>query len=158
MEWLGDGAQFMSVLQIALDIGVIVVVAIFMTKRSKQMKGAEEVAESFEKIIEETRGMAEQFDANLRERQALMQSIIAKLDQQIMEAQKTFQQLYAMRNETAASLKVKPAIPTPRLSEQQEIMQLARKGMDAEAIAKRLQKPIGEVELILNIQRLSSGR
>jgi DNA-binding NarL/FixJ family response regulator len=87
-----------------------------------------------------------------------MQSIIAKLDQQIMEAQKTFQQLYAMRNETAASLKVKPAIPTPRLSEQQEIMQLARKGMDAEAIAKRLQKPIGEVELILNIQRLSSGR
>jgi hypothetical protein len=33
---------------------------------------------------------------------------------------------------------------------------MAKKGLSAEAIAARLQKPVGEVELILNLQRLSS--
>jgi hypothetical protein len=42
-----------------------------------------------------------------------------------------------------------------RGEEQQEILRLARQGMDADTIAQRIRKPRGEVELILKLHRLS---
>lgn len=156
MEWFREQLQYISIFQIMLDIGLIAALFLFLTKRSKYLKGAEDLSVSLEKIIEETKVIAGQFDANLNERQALLHQIMTKLDQQIQEAQRMCKQLGALKNEV--QLQSQSQIPTPRLSEQQEIVQLARKGLDAEAIAKRLHKPVGEIELILNLQRLSSGR
>jgi hypothetical protein len=156
VEWFREQLQYISIFQIMLDIGLIAALFLFLTKRSKYLKGAEDLSVSLEKIIEETRIIAGQFDANLNERQALLHQIMTKLDQQIQEAQRMCKQLGALKNEV--QLQSQSQIPTPRLSEQQEIVQLARKGFDAEAIAKRLHKPVGEIELILNLQRLSSGR
>jgi transcriptional regulator len=42
------------------------------------------------------------------------------------------------------------------MSEQQKVLLLARKGLDASEIAKSLKRPVGEVELILNLQRIAS--
>jgi hypothetical protein len=156
VEWFREQLQYVSIFQIMLDIGLIAALFFFLRKRSKYLKGAEDLSASLEKIIEETRAIAGQFDANLNERQALLHQIMTKLDQQIQDAQRVCKQLGALKNEV--QLQSQSQIPTPRLSEQQEIVQLARKGLDAEAIAKRLHKPVGEIELILNLQRLSSGR
>jgi hypothetical protein len=157
VEWFREQLQYISIFQIMLDIGLIAALFFFLRKRSKYLKGAEDLSVSLEKIIEETRIIAGQFDANLNERQALLHQIMTKLDQQIQEAQRMCKQLGALKNEVQLQSS-QSQIPTPRLSEQQEIVQLARKGFDAEAIAKRLHKPVGEIELILNLQRLSSGR
>jgi hypothetical protein len=48
-------------------------------------------------------------------------------------------------------------VPASRNNDQEKVLQLATKGLDAESIAKRLQKPIGEVELILSLKKLSAG-
>ncbi len=165
MDWLNEKAYLIVICQILLDLGLIVLLAVFLVKRSKALKGAEELTSSLEKVIEETKTIAEQFDANLNERQSVMQQIIARLDQQIQEGQKTCRQLGSVQNEIkipspqpSASHHAGHAhsMPSPRNSEQQEIFRLAQKGHSAEAIAKRLQKPVGEVELILNLRRLSS--
>ena len=42
-------------------------------------------------------------------------------------------------------------------AEHEKILQLAGKGLGAEAIAKRVGKPVGEVALILNLEKLSSA-
>jgi len=50
------------------------------------------------------------------------------------------------------------APPPPRVSQNDQILQLARKGMDASSIARHLQKPVGEVELVLKLQTISGKR
>lgn len=160
--WFAAQSDLVSYFQVLLDVVLIVVVigTIHFTRRQRTVPGVEDLSSSLQKIIDETAAIAKDFDANLKERQVLIQQLLARLDQRVKDAQKLCSQLESLSREPRS-----PSLPgqisqtsAPASSDHRKVMSLAQKGLSAEAIAKRLQKPVGEVELILNLQRLSSTR
>jgi hypothetical protein len=153
-EWLSGHAQILNMLQMLLDLCLILTVLLLLSRRRQDtpLPDHQELTDSLERIITETKQIAAQFDTNLQERKLLIQQIVSKLDDQVEEARRVAQQLESMRAESRSRI---TAEPKKRGSDQHEILRLARQGLDAESIATRLKKPVGEVELILNLQRLS---
>lgn len=159
MSWFGAHPSLIGAIQIILDLMILVSLLFFffLSRRQKMSPtGGEGLLQGFEKIIEDTRSIGREFETNLQERQALIQQLLGKLDQRVQEAQQALDALQGVQR--AKPRAPEPDEPLPTQSDYKQVLALARNGLDALAIAKRLQKPIGEVELILNIQRLSSAR
>jgi hypothetical protein len=155
-EWFVDNSYMVNALQIALDILVIAMLLFYITKPAKKVEGTETVMDSLQKIIDETRQISDVFDKNLHERQDLMQGILRKLDQEIREAEIVYRKLDSLRKnmESTSQTQISPFVSP----ENQDILRLAQTGMDAKSIAHKLKKPLGEVELILNLARISINR
>lgn len=153
-DWLQAQPHLLTIAQIALDLALIVLVLMFFMRRPKSLviPGREELLASFDRIIQETNDIASVFDTNLQERQAIIQQVLVQLDARLEEARKTIEQLQTLQ--TAPPQNAPQDAPS-RNADQQEILRLARQGLDADSIAQRTRKPRGEVELILKLHRLS---
>lgn len=152
--------SFNSILQVGVDIIMLGLLGLILfVKKPRISKQDEAVMKSFEKIIEETGQISRKFDLNLEKRQELLQQITAKLDQRMEEAQALCTRLDRLfridADEIAARQPPRPAA-RPRGVDPKEVLSLARKGLDASEIAKSLKRPVGEVELILNLQKIAS--
>jgi DNA-binding NarL/FixJ family response regulator len=158
MDWLSNIDSLFSLLQIGLDLCLIGVMLFLLKKRSNDFLQADRITASINKVFEETKTLSEGFDTNLRERQALMMQFLRQLDQQIEAASRVKTELEALQQE----LKQSPPPPnqagnlSARHSEQRLIHQLSQQGLAPKAIAERLKKPLGEVELVLNLKSLAS--
>ena len=153
--------SFNSMLQIGVDMVIMgLLVVILAVKKPRISKKDEAVMKAFEKIVQETGNISRKFEANLETRQELLQQITAKLDQRIQEAQALFNRLEIefARMESDKIPVHYPAAPAPRpqAGDHQKVLLLARKGLTPSEIAKRLKRPVGEVELILNLQKIAS--
>jgi hypothetical protein len=153
-EWLYAQPHLLTISQIALDLALIVLVLVFFMRRPKSIviPGREELLASFDRIIQETKEIADVFDTNLQERQALIQQVLVQLDARLEEARSTVEQLQTVQSALAQTT---PQDVPNRNADQQEILRLARQGLDADSIAQRTRKPRGEVELILKLHRMS---
>lgn len=159
LEPLFAQPQLLMMFQIALDLLLILSLLVFMLKREKGVviSGGEELTESLERIIEETRTIASEFDANLRERQVLIQQILAKLDVRIEESGRLIQEMRTLQqNSPRFHVAESPAPGLNSSLNPEEVLRLSRAGHSAESIARKLKKPLGEVELILKLRRMSS--
>jgi len=149
-----------SILQIGMDIIILCMLAIILTMKKPRISRKDEaVMQSLERIIEETADISRRFDANLKKRQDLLQQITAKLDTRIQEAQNLcvrMEKLSQMDADRPAVQPLPPPAPRSPATDQQKVLLLAAKGMDASEIAKSLKRPVGEVELILNLQKIAS--
>lgn len=153
VSWLLDNNNLVSALQIALDILVIALLLYHVTKPARKLNNPDAATDSLQKVIDETRRISEVFDKNLQERRELIQSIVRKLDQEVRDAEAAYQKLNTLRKQVDSVSSTQ--IATFTSPENQDILRLARAGMDARGIARKLQKPVGEVELILNLARIS---
>ena len=152
-------SHFIDLFQIVLDLGLIAFMALFFLKRPKSHRAVEDLAQSMGKIVEETKDVSVQFEGNLQERQKIIQQLLFRLDQKVDEAQQVCQKLETLQRQAQVTqAAVLQAGHGAKPFDSQEILRLAQRGLDAVAIAKRLQKPLGEVELILNLQRISPER
>jgi hypothetical protein len=159
-KWIGEQSGLFGSFQALMDIALVAAligVLFFQNRTPRDTSGTGDLSQSLGKIIEETKAIAEQFESNLKERQILIQQLITKLDQRMKEAQDLCNQL---KNISIDQQLISPSGTGGQAlhADQRKVIALARQGLDAETIAKRLQKPLGEVELILNIQRLTSDR
>ena len=154
LEWLHSQPYFLTIVQIVLDAILIGIVLVYFTRRPKgiPMPGREELVSSFEKIIQETKEIAQAFDTNLQERQLLIQQLLAQLDLRLEAAGMIIDQV---QDRVPLSQRETPSGTPARNVEQQEVLRLARQGLDAETIAQRLKKPRGEVELILKLGHMT---
>jgi methyl-accepting chemotaxis protein len=155
LDWFLGSTQMITALQVSLDLLVIALVAYHVTKPAKKPEGAEKLLESLQQVIDETRRISEAFDRNLQERRELIQGLLKSLDQQVRDAEGVCRKLtHLTRSLDDASCSQASTFAS---LESQDILRLARSGMDATAIADKLRKPIGEVELILSLARISPG-
>lgn len=156
LEWLTEQSNLTTALQLLLDLSLLVLVVYLLKRRPKPSMPSLDVAESIDKIIAETKEIAESFDANLQERQKLIQQLMRKLDQQLDEGRKICQKLETLQQNippiSSASMGTQPN------TDNYDVVMLARKGLDVSAIARRLQKPVGEVELVLKLQKITPDR
>ena len=162
----GSLSNLTGVLQIGLDIFILGLLAVLLAGRKRKVTARDgEVIESFEKIIEETGTISREFGINLEKRQELIRDITARLDQRIQEARDLCARLDHMartgvENLDSGSSNSSAAHPPDSSksgkTDRQKVLFLAGKGLDAAAIAKSLKKPVGEVELILNLCKIAS--
>lgn len=152
--------SFNTILQIGIDVIILgLLVAIMRVKRPRTSKKDEAMVASFEKIVEETAEISRRFEDNLEKRKDLLQQITAKLDERILEGQKLcarLEQLAGVEIDRAAIRHSADADSNAHASDQQKVVSLAAKGLNVGEIAKRLKRPVGEVELILNLRKISS--
>ncbi len=153
-------ASFNSLFQIGLDIIILgLLSAIMIVKKPRISKKDEAVMKSFEKIVEETAVISQGFEINLEKRQDLLQQITTKLDHRIQEAQSLctrLEQLSQIDIDGRAAQSSSSTGQRPQNTDQQKVLLLARKGLTASEIAKTLKRPVGEIELILNLRRRAS--
>jgi hypothetical protein len=155
LEWLHAQSYLLTMSQIVLDLLLIVLVLVFLTRRPKSVvvTGGDELLASFDRVLQETKEIASAFDTNLQERQQLIQQVLGQLDARLDDARKTVEQLQSLHSPPPPT---NPQELPMRTLEQQEVLRLARQGLDADSIAQQLKKPRGEVELILKIHRLGN--
>ncbi|MFZ2445905.1 MAG: hypothetical protein WAW37_06075 [Syntrophobacteraceae bacterium] len=164
LNLFGTQPNLGGILQIGLDIVILgTLAALLAGKRRKVSLKDEAVIESFGKIIEEAGVISREFEANLAQRQELIRDITARLDQRLQEAQDLCARLERLERTGAESLKaLSEAAEAPMTgrhasrNDHQKVLILAKKGMNPTEIAKSLKKPLGEVELILNLQKIAS--
>ncbi|GKT07364.1 hypothetical protein [Desulforhabdus sp. TSK] len=155
--WFGGEMSWTLVMQIVLDAGLIILLFLILGRRSKPVDGSQDLVDALEKIVEETRVLAREFESNLQERKALIQNILSRLDERLSEAERVCSRLEEVQRAALEAKREITLVPASRSNDQEKVLQLAGKGLDAESIANRLQKPIGEVELILNLKKLYKG-
>lgn len=157
-QWLTNGGIWLGLTQLLLDVALLGFVIYLVVRRPQPIKGAEQLIGSLDKIIDESQSIAAEFENNLRERQALTRRVLEGLDERLEEARALCRKLEELQKRSAApSRRDAPSRSLPRNADHEKILQLAGKGLGAEAIAKRVGKPVGEVELILNLEKLSSA-
>jgi hypothetical protein len=156
LQGLHEQTNILALLQIFLDVLLILLVIFFLSRRPKGFNtaGYEELTTSLEKIINETKQLASDFDVNLQERHKLIQQITTHLDSRLAEARSVCGQLEALAQSAEHTTYQEPA---KRSVDHQEVLRLARKGLSAESVASKLKKPLGEVELILKLNKLSGS-
>lgn len=154
LESLHNHPHFLTIIQIAVDVILIALVLIYFTRRPKgiSMPGREELLSSFERIIQDTKEIANAFDANLQERQQLIQQLLAQLDSRLEEIHRSMDQLQRPQPQPEQGSQSEDA---PRNPEQLEMVRLANQGLDAETISQRVKKPRGEVDLFLKLRHMS---
>jgi len=151
-----------SAIQIAVDVIMLVLLTLIMIVRKPRIsKKDQTVMKSFEKIVEETAEISKRFEINLEKRQELLQQITAKLDQRVEEARGLCSRLETMLSRTYADrlpAAHSSGAPNPwsQSTDPEKVHALSRKGLDASEIAKSLKRPVGEVELILNLRKIAS--
>ena len=159
-KFLQAGISFNAILQIGIDVIMLgLLAAIMLVKRPKISKRDEAVVASLEKIVEETTEISKKFEINLEKRQDLLKQITAKLDERIQEGRKIcarLEELSKIDIERMSPVKLSAPEPDPHVTGRQKVLALAGKGMNAAEIAKRLKRPLGEVELILNLRKIAS--
>lgn len=152
--------SFNAIFQIGMDVVILVLLALVLrVKRPRMSPKDEDLVESLGKVIEETAEISRKFEANLEKRQELLQQITAKLDERIQEGRQLcarLEHLSRVENERAAIVHSSNAVPGGHTSDHQKVLALARKGLDADEIAKRIKRPVGEVELILSLRKIAS--
>ena len=144
-------------LQMGIDVLILALLfAILAGGRKKGAPDAEQLVKRLGAVIEETVDLSKEFNSNLEDRKLLIQQITASLDQKIAEAR----QIAAKFEATVAA--AAPSDPEPaefapvKGADRKKVLLLARQGLDADQIARQLRKPVGEVELVLNLQRISA--
>lgn len=155
-----------GIFQIGLDIVILILLfAILLGRKHKASRTDDSMVESFARIIEETEQISKEFGANLEQRQELIRQVIGKLDQRIADAEDLCARLERAERQARESTEhlktLSAGVPAQSIShgsgktDHQRVLLLADKGLEAAEIARSLKKPLGEVELILNLQKIS---
>ncbi len=157
MDFLGDlfsdQSYFVALLLVLLDGILIVCFVLLWSRRSNLPEGSDELKEKLQGLIDEMNRMTGELSSNLEERMNIVQRMIEQLDAKIAEADRRINNLEQAKQTIRPVASPRPA--PPRGNEADQVLSLAQRGLDAGAIAQRLQKPLGEVELILNLQKLT---
>ncbi len=152
--WLQLG-DWHSTLQLLVDGLLLVLVLVLLWDRRRNVSSAssQHVVESFQRILAETQTLSDAFDRNLKERGRLIEKLLESLDAKLEEARTILKRLEQHRAVASDSLHAPPrdsSLKTPA----ERILQLADAGHSPQDIASRVRRPVGEVELVLNLHKL----
>jgi hypothetical protein len=144
--------EFWLVLQLLMDL-LLVGLALYFVRSlrsdpsgSVSQQAAERLMGLLEPLLVEADKTARAFDAQLQEKNRLIQALNERLDSRIIS-------LNLLLNRADACGRPDSAQPPHVYDQQQEIIALDRTGIDADSISRRLSLPRGEVDLVLDLHR-----
>jgi len=156
--WLQHGDWHVT-LQILLDVLLLVLVLVLLWDRRRTLfsTSSRQVVASFERILAETQTLSDAFEKNLKERGRLIENLLASLDARLDEARAVLKRLEQHQAVKPDSSPATPRDPSPK-TPAERILQLADAGHSPQDIATRIRRPVGEVELILNLHKLQQEK
>jgi len=143
---------FWLVLQLLMDLLLVGLVLYYVRILRSDPHGslskaaAERLMGLLEPLLVEADKTARAFDAQLQEKNRLIQQISERLDSRIIS-------LNLLLNRADACGRMGTTHTPHVYDQQQEIIALDRAGVDADAISSRLSLPRGEVDLVLDLHR-----
>lgn len=168
---------YMMFMQLGIEV-LLVVLLLVLLRRSRAVAKSdpaqmpENLQNSIEKFLADSEKIAAAFDRNLKDKKNLSSDLILKLDRRLSDYQALLKQTEAslaaaqkklaeMKNSpaapknmggpmiSAAEGKANPAAPEVRAL----VLQMAKKGHSPEEIATKARLHLGEVELIIDLER-----
>jgi hypothetical protein len=157
--------------QVALDI-VLVILLMVIWRRTRPVRPEESPRppenwqQPLEHFLAEAEKLSAAFERNLEDKKNLSADLILKLDRRLSDYQALFKQIEAgcdsarkelaeldqskaSQTATAAAQEANPAAPEVRAL----VLQMAKKGHSPEEIAAKARLHLGEVELIIDLER-----
>jgi len=148
------GEQFWIMGQMAVDIFMLVLLAILLNlfRRDRgRMARSGELNMPSERLLEEMKQISASLEKNLKEKRELTGNIVRELETLLSDAKDASLQLEVLLNtwhKTETAGKSGPS-DTERLKKSAKV--LSEKGLSMKEIAKRLNIPMGELELMLKL-------
>lgn len=160
-------------LQLLLEIVLFILLVLIWrrTSRRDRPRLPDDLSASMEHFLSEAEKISRTFTENLRDKKELSADLILKLDRRLAEYQallKLTEASLASAQKKAAEIRsalpsAAPAAPVPPPSEGKAnpaapevralVLQLAKKGCSPEEIASKAKLRLGEVELIIDLER-----
>jgi hypothetical protein len=147
--------EFWFAFQMIIDVILIVLVLYFshqirlVTGKQASQTAAEKLLAMMEPVLQETEKASQAFETQLNEKSRIVTTLNEKLDSRIIS-------LNLLLNRAEAHLGgEKMKAQAANVYEQQELIwnQYHGQGMDIAAIARKMQIPQGEVELVLEMKK-----
>ena len=134
----------------ALAAGVLVAVVILVLVLALAMRRRLSAGASSGRISREAIDLLKRLEQASRKIDAQAKAVSQQLRPLLEEAQEKIAQLQRRMDESDTR---EGFFPPPLQRQQDEIVRLSQSGMDALDIARRLELTVGEVELMLNLQK-----
>lgn len=148
--------EFWVVLQMLIDLALVILIVYLLRslriglQKDVAQKASEQVLHMIEPLLKEAQVTSENFDRQLKEKNGLIHSISDKLDSRII----SLNLLLNRAGETLSADGIDGNGNAEHVYDQQEaIVNLYEKGEPADAIARQLSMPKGEVELVIGLKR-----
>ncbi len=152
-EFFSDRFYVIVVLLVIMDVALIACFVLLWKRRSVLPEGSEDLKQNLQALVDDMNGLATGLSANLEERVNILQRMVKGLDEKIADGERLVKSLKEL--EGRISSQVSETTVYQRGREARQVVALSGKGLDVQAIAQKLQKPVGEVELILNLEKLA---
>jgi hypothetical protein len=152
--------QFWVIAQIAIDIlmlALLVVLLKIMRRKRETTATPDPAFLQSETLMKEMKHISEQLEKNLEEKRTLSRNIITELETLLSDAREASLRLEGLMHtwkRTRASGK-NPLSDTESLKKSAKA--LLEKGLAKKEIARRLDVPLGELDLMLKLQSPSAG-
>jgi hypothetical protein len=145
--------NFWVVFQFVLDFFLVVLILFFIRgmksrlKKEAAMETSLQLMGMIEPLIKETEAVAKSFEAQLKEKKHLIHRLNEDLDSRIISLNLLLNRAKALEYESG-----KPVATGQVYKQQEAILNLYAQKHDADAIAKKLSIPKGEVELVIDLK------
>ncbi len=148
--------QHWVIVQLIIDLFLVGLIVIFFRNlktglgKEAQRKAADQVIGLMEPLLQEAEATTQAFDAQLREKNRLINSLNERLDSRIISLNLLLNRAENYMDEPSGN----PAMGQGHVYDQQQsILELFQQGAGADEIASRLSLPRGEVELVLDLKK-----
>ena len=133
---------------------ILIVVAIVRLHRRSGVEGDERIGQDVAELVEQLDRLADHIDARLERRSAVLERQLAAADERIAELRRLTETPGLIRSVGDESLAISPSESgrDPR-GRRAEILRLVRQDVDPVEIASRLHIDVGEVELVVHLDR-----
>jgi len=133
---------------------ILIVIAIVRLHRRGGPEGGERIGQDVAELVEQLDRLADHIDARLERRSAVLERQLAAADARIAELRRLTETPGLTRSVADESLAISPSESglDPR-GRRAEILRLVRQDVDPVEIARRLHIDVGEVELVVHLDR-----
>lgn len=148
--------KFWIAFQMAIDLALVLLMIIFLRyfrsgiPKKASNEAVERIIGMLEPLLKEADATARAFERQLKEKHRIVHDLNERLDSRIISLN-----LLLNRSETRLGAGSTPQAPDKSdiYDQQKAIVDLFNKGHNAEAVARKLALPRGEVEMVFNLKQ-----
>ena len=150
--------QFWVIAQMAIDIFMLILLVVLlksMSRKKRPVTGPDPAFLQPEALLKEMRQISETLEKNLEEKRNLTRNVITELETLISDAESTALRLEGLMNTWQKTRPSEKNSPTDTERLKKSARTLLEQGLARKEIARRLDIPQGELELMLKLQNPS---
>ena len=141
--------------QILIDIIIVLLIIWFIRSHSanKIANYNLEIFEECDRLLSEMKNLSRQFEVNLKEKKELSRNILSRLDDGLQKADETFKQIRKINKDLGTKSNSSMSFVKDTEKIRSSVNALLLKGLSSEEIAQHLGISLGEIDLLIKLQK-----